>query len=174
MRCFPKIHCVDAHEIKVITPQRDNILLEAESGKTFLMSKAKLNLEPKAHDYLVIDEDGRESLMSKEEFELKYQQIEEPMSPVCLEDIQDKIVRESFGSEGNMVVCFLSFDNGFKTSGHSFCMLDDEFDEGLGQSVAYRNATEKLWEIEGYHRMQKAYEVINASIVFERKRESND
>lgn len=173
MKYYPKMHCVEAEKIKEVLKQSDSYLITVESGESIAITAATLGLSPIAGDYLVTDEDGRTVVMSESSFESKYQQVEYSLEPVSIEGIQEKVVCESFGTEGRMVVCFLTFDNGFKTSGHSFCMLDDEFDEGLGQSVAYRNATEKLWEIEGYRRMQLAYEITNACIIFDKKRDGN-
>lgn len=40
---------------------------------------------------------------------------------------------------------------GFTVIGHSGCLNHDDFDEQIGRDIAYQNAFEQLWEMQGYH-----------------------
>ena len=49
-----------------------------------------------------------------------------------------------------MMVCCLTLRNGFNTIGHSAAASPDNFDEAIGQKIAYKNAREQIWALEGY------------------------
>ena len=40
--------------------------------------------------------------------------------------------------------------NGFGVRGESACVDPRNFDEAIGRSIAYENAFDKLWQLEGY------------------------
>ncbi len=47
-------------------------------------------------------------------------------------------------------VCFLTLQNGFTTVGHSACVSPENFDKEIGRQIAYHNAREQIWQLEGY------------------------
>lgn len=47
-------------------------------------------------------------------------------------------------------VCCLTLTNGFTVIGESACISASNFDKSLGERIAYSNAREKLWMLEGY------------------------
>lgn len=47
-------------------------------------------------------------------------------------------------------VCCLTLKNGFTVVGESACASPENFDEELGRKIAYKNAREKIWQLEGY------------------------
>ena len=49
-----------------------------------------------------------------------------------------------------MTVCVLRLANGFCVQGVSACVDPDNFDQTVGEQIAFENAREKLWELEGY------------------------
>jgi len=46
--------------------------------------------------------------------------------------------------------CVLVLENGFVIVGHSACVDPNNYDESIGQSIAYENAVDKIWGLEGY------------------------
>lgn len=52
--------------------------------------------------------------------------------------------------DGRTVVCQLTLRNGFTVDGKSACVSADNFNQDIGNEVAYKNAREKIWELEGY------------------------
>ena len=50
------------------------------------------------------------------------------------------------------IVCCLILKNGFESIGYSACIDCNDFDIQIGMTNAYKNAFEKLWELEGYHK----------------------
>lgn len=55
-------------------------------------------------------------------------------------------------------VCCLELANGFTVIGESACVSLENFDAEIGQSIAYQNAREKIWQLEGYWLKQKLHE----------------
>jgi hypothetical protein len=49
-----------------------------------------------------------------------------------------------------LTVCCLTLLNGFTVSGESACASPENFDEEIGQEIAYKNARDKIWALEGY------------------------
>ncbi len=47
-------------------------------------------------------------------------------------------------------VCCLTLANGFTVTGESACASPENFDEEIGKKIAYTNAREKIWPLEGY------------------------
>ena len=47
-------------------------------------------------------------------------------------------------------ICCLTLKNGFEVIGTSACVHPANFDARIGNTLAYENAFNKLWELEGY------------------------
>jgi hypothetical protein len=47
-------------------------------------------------------------------------------------------------------VCCLTLKNGFTVTGESACASPENFDAELGRKIAFKNAREKIWQLEGY------------------------
>lgn len=56
-------------------------------------------------------------------------------------------------------VCCITLQNGFTVIGESACASPENFDKQIGESIAYTNAFDKLWVLEGYLLKQKLYEI---------------
>ena len=57
-----------------------------------------------------------------------------------------------------LTFCVLILKNGFTVTGESACVSPDNFDAEIGKKIAYQNAREKIWMLEGYLLKQKLYE----------------
>ncbi len=57
-----------------------------------------------------------------------------------------------------LTVCCLTLRNGFTVTGESACASPENFDAALGQKIAYTNARDKIWALEGYLLKQKLAE----------------
>lgn len=57
-----------------------------------------------------------------------------------------------------LTFCVLVLNNGFTVTGESACASPDNFDAEIGRKVAYQNAREKIWQLEGYLLKQKLSE----------------
>ena len=55
-------------------------------------------------------------------------------------------------------ICSLILLNGFVVNGESAAASKENFDEGIGRKIAYENARDKIWTLEGYLLKQKLFE----------------
>ena len=49
-----------------------------------------------------------------------------------------------------LTICILVLENGFTVTGESACASPENFDREVGENVAYQNAFNKIWSLEGY------------------------
>lgn len=73
---------------------------------------------------------------------------------ITAEQLEAKIAKtEFFLPEGcDITQCRITLDNGYVVIGETYCL-----DEGAGQDLAFTAAFNKLWELEGYMRTERAY-----------------
>lgn len=57
-----------------------------------------------------------------------------------------------------MTHCIIELNNGFTVTGESACVSPDNYDEAKGQEIAYSNAFDKLWMLEGYLLKEKLWQ----------------
>jgi len=55
-----------------------------------------------------------------------------------------------FPEKAGLVVCTLLLENGFTVVGTSACASLENFREEVGKQLAFENAREKIWGLEGY------------------------
>lgn len=56
-----------------------------------------------------------------------------------------------------LTVCCMTLKNGFTVTGESACVSPENFDKEIGEKIAYTNAREKIWALEGYLLKQELY-----------------
>lgn len=61
-------------------------------------------------------------------------------------------------SAPTLTLCVLTLENGFNVVGESACADPANFNEGIGKELAYKNALNHVWPLEGYLLKQKLYE----------------
>lgn len=47
-------------------------------------------------------------------------------------------------------MCALELRNGTQVIGHSACVSPGNFNEGIGRKIAFDNARQEIWALEGY------------------------
>ena len=57
-----------------------------------------------------------------------------------------------------VTVCCLTLGNGYTVVGESACASRENFDQELGQKIAYDNARNKIWQLEGYLLRQRLHD----------------
>ena len=81
------------------------------------------------------------------------------MRKLTLDYIKSLIVNAEYQRFGDtLTVCVLTLRNGFTVTGESACISKAIFDAEIGQKVAYDNAVDKIWQLEGYLTLQQVYE----------------
>ncbi len=75
-------------------------------------------------------------------------------------DIDNVILREAYHvfDMSQLTVCCLTLKNGFTVTGESACASPENFNVSIGRKIAYENARDKIWALEGYLLKQKLYE----------------
>ena len=58
-----------------------------------------------------------------------------------------------------LTVCCLTLRNGFTVTGESAAASPANFDQEIGRQIAFKNAREKVWSLEGYLLKQRLSEV---------------
>ena len=74
------------------------------------------------------------------------------ITPRDLDDAIDPQVAPQFHVfPGSLTtVCLITLRNGFTVTGESACASPENFDEEVGQEVAYKDARNKLWPLLGF------------------------
>jgi hypothetical protein len=67
-------------------------------------------------------------------------------------DIDDAILTHQFHVfEGTtLTVCAITLQNGFHVTGESAAASQENFDREIGEKIAFDNARQKIWALEGY------------------------
>lgn len=75
-------------------------------------------------------------------------------------DIDAAIVGKSFHvfPGTTVTVCCLTLVNGFNVIGYSAAASIENFDLEIGQKIAFENARQKVWPLEGYLLKQRLYQ----------------
>jgi hypothetical protein len=57
-----------------------------------------------------------------------------------------------------LTVCALQLVNGTYVIGESACVSAGNFDESIGRDIAYKQAVDKIWALEGYLLKEKLFQ----------------
>jgi len=57
-----------------------------------------------------------------------------------------------------LTVCCMVLKNGFTVTGESACASPENFNAEIGKKIAFGNARDKIWVLEGYLLKQKLHE----------------
>ena len=81
-------------------------------------------------------------------------------APRLTPDIIDSLIKEkSFHRLTDVLtVCVLTLQNGFTVTGESACASPENYDQQIGEDIAFTNARDKIWPLAGYALKQKLYE----------------
>lgn len=70
----------------------------------------------------------------------------------------DEVHGSGLESMGLLTFCVLVLENGFTVTGESACASPENFNEEIGRKIAYDNAIDKVWLLEGYLLKQNLHE----------------
>jgi len=90
--------------------------------------------------------------MSEQKIEEMIQERKLTAPRLCPADIDAAIVHATYTElpSGKAMICELTLRNGFTVRGESACVSKANFNREIGKEVAYNNARQKVWELEGY------------------------
>lgn len=74
--------------------------------------------------------------------------------------INARILRTTFAQveDTTTTICVIQMVNGFTVVGKSACIDVADFDAEKGKQIAYQDAFEKLWELEGYLAIERRHQ----------------
>lgn len=80
---------------------------------------------------------------------------------ITIEDIEAKIKDKKFTvlEDGKTTICNIYLENGFTVRGESSCVDISNFNKEIGEEIAFKNAKEKIWLLEGYLLQEKLYQL---------------
>lgn len=58
----------------------------------------------------------------------------------------------------NLTICCVTLSNGFTVTGESACASPENFDKVIEERIAYENARQKIWMLEGYLLKQRLFD----------------
>lgn len=76
-----------------------------------------------------------------------------PEKTVTKELIEKRISNVEYvypSQETTLTICVLTMQNGFTVVGKSACAHPENFNQDLGQKIAYDDAFKQVWALEGY------------------------
>ena len=83
------------------------------------------------------------------------------LTPALIDSkVKDKVFHV-FG-ETCLTVCCLTLENGFTVTGESACASPENFDTEIGEKIAFEQARNKIWMLEGYLLKQKLHDIKTA------------
>jgi hypothetical protein len=82
------------------------------------------------------------------------------MNRITKEGINAKITKVAYHllPRTTLTICVITVENGFTVTGESACADPANFNKEIGESIAFENAFEKLWALEGYLLKQRMHE----------------
>lgn len=99
-------------------------------------------------------------MTSEQETEAKMQNENLDRPYLSPEEISDKIAHVDYHifERTRLTVCCVTLKNGFSVTGESACVSPENFNAQIGRQVAFQNARDKIWELEGYLLRQRLHE----------------
>jgi hypothetical protein len=89
-------------------------------------------------------------------------EIQENIIPnrITVADLNSKVKSSTYTRlpDSTTTVCQITLINGFTLIGTSACVDPANFNQAIGEKIAYDNAFEKLWDLEGYMLKQRRFE----------------
>ena len=79
------------------------------------------------------------------------------LTPLMIDNAIDNAVFHVFKGTC-LTVCCITLKNGFTVTGESACASPENFDIEIGQDIAFKNAREKIWQLEGYLLKQRLFD----------------
>lgn len=73
--------------------------------------------------------------------------------------IDSKIAHKSFHKITDVLtVCVLTLQNGYVVAGKAACASPENYNKEISEKIAFNNARDEIWALEGYLLKQKLFE----------------
>lgn len=126
-----------------------------------MWSVAKVNAERKLRFYpLKSFLEGNFSEFIDDWMEPIQREEVQPAPTITYESIKKKIRNAQYweSPSGKATVCEITLENGFTVRGESAVVCKENFKKDVGRKIAYDNAVDKIWMLEGYLLQEKLYQ----------------
>ena len=101
----------------------------------------------------------KEEIMNENEIEEEIQAKNLNAPRLTPELIDSKIKEKSFHKLTDVLtVCVLTLQNGFTVTGESACASPANYNQQIGENIAFTNARDKIWVLLGYELKEKLYQ----------------
>lgn len=80
-----------------------------------------------------------------------------PAVRVTPQRLDEVIEKSTFYNHGLLTICVLDLINGFTVTGESACASPANYNKDIGEKIAFDNAKNKIWALEGYLLRQKLF-----------------
>jgi hypothetical protein len=83
------------------------------------------------------------------------------VAPLITLDLINSVIKKydyHVFADSTLTICRLTLVNGFVVTGESACASPENFDPVKGRRIAYENARDKIWVLEGYLLKQKLHD----------------
>jgi hypothetical protein len=181
MKTYRSHKLVKAAKIVAVSQDGQAVELTLETGNTRkhlvnnpLLARHDGDFRDLVGWYVVEYQDGSQSLSPGKAFEEGYHPAASPsLSGADIEaeikrkgltapritpdDIEAQILTTQYHvfAGTTLTVCCLTLRNGFQVTGESACASPENFDAELGERIAFQNARQKIWALEGYRLRSK-------------------
>lgn len=92
------------------------------------------------------------------EYEIQNKELNAPrLTPAHIDSVMREIKYHKV-PDTTTTICSIVLVNGFVVNGESAAASPENFDEEIGKKIAFENARDKIWMLEGYLLKQKLYE----------------
>jgi hypothetical protein len=77
---------------------------------------------------------------------------ERPYAKVTKEGMEARIIMSEYVllPDNKTTVCLITLENSFTIRGESSCVDVRNYNQKIGESIAYKDAFNKIWQLEGY------------------------
>ena len=79
------------------------------------------------------------------------------LTPALIDSVIDNAVYYNFPGT-SLTVCNLTLRNGFSVVGKSAAASLENFDKAIGEKIAFDDARDQIWQLEGYLLRQKLFD----------------
>ena len=100
-------------------------------------------------------------MINEKEFEKEIQEKKLNAPRLTPQLIDESIIDSDFYvfPKTQLTICCLTLKNGFTVTGESACASPENFNKEIGEKVAFDNARNKIWALEGYLLKQKLFDL---------------
>lgn len=90
--------------------------------------------------------------MNETQLESKLQSLSLDSPRITSDDVDSTIAKVDYHVFPNttLTVCCITLVNGFTVTGESASASPENFNKSIGEDIAFNNARDKIWQLEGY------------------------